>query len=274
MKAILVPTDFSDCAHEALRLAFAIGLKSGSHLYFLYLFSSVDEKSHVPHMSTHLQHPHSNALEGHAKDKLAKMVTAAEKLGLQATPLFVYDNGTEDILNYIRPYAIDLVVMGSHSSKGIKRLFIGSQAQHMIKHSPVPVLVIKKTLEDLNIRKIVFPSRFKEDVTQSVSKVIGLQKLWNAQISLLFINLLNEHTEESEAQVKMKTVMDQFPEVDFATGIIDTNNEEAAISVFLKDYQCDLVAISKKEYEDSFPLFVKNIAESLVNHERIPVMVV
>ena len=37
----------------------------------------------------------------------------------------------------------DLIVMASHGRKGIKRLLLGSETQHVLTHSHVPVLVLR-----------------------------------------------------------------------------------------------------------------------------------
>ena len=40
-------------------------------------------------------------------------------------------------------YKVDLIVMASHGRKGIKRLLLGSETQHVLTHSHVPVLVLR-----------------------------------------------------------------------------------------------------------------------------------
>jgi nucleotide-binding universal stress UspA family protein len=37
----------------------------------------------------------------------------------------------------------DVIVMGSHGRRGLQRLFLGSVAEHVVRHSPVPVLVVR-----------------------------------------------------------------------------------------------------------------------------------
>ena len=37
----------------------------------------------------------------------------------------------------------DLVVMASHGRKGLKRILLGSETQHVLTHSTVPVLVLR-----------------------------------------------------------------------------------------------------------------------------------
>jgi nucleotide-binding universal stress UspA family protein len=37
----------------------------------------------------------------------------------------------------------DLIVIGSHGRRGLRRLFVGSVAEHLVRDSPLPVLVIR-----------------------------------------------------------------------------------------------------------------------------------
>ena len=49
----------------------------------------------------------------------------------------------EAILGAVRKHKCDLVVMASHGRKGIKRVLLGSETQHVLTHSSVPVLVLR-----------------------------------------------------------------------------------------------------------------------------------
>lgn len=46
------------------------------------------------------------------------------------------------ILKYCKSRKVDLIVVGSHSHTGLKRLFVTDVASHLLKHSPIPMLVI------------------------------------------------------------------------------------------------------------------------------------
>jgi nucleotide-binding universal stress UspA family protein len=49
----------------------------------------------------------------------------------------------ESIMAAARKHKCDLVVMASHGRKGIKRVLMGSETQHVLTHSTVPVLVLR-----------------------------------------------------------------------------------------------------------------------------------
>jgi nucleotide-binding universal stress UspA family protein len=69
---------------------------------------------------------------------------AAVKAGVKAKAITVRSNlVAEAILGAARKNKCDLVVMASHGRKGLKRLLLGSETQHVLTHGDVPVLVLR-----------------------------------------------------------------------------------------------------------------------------------
>jgi nucleotide-binding universal stress UspA family protein len=49
----------------------------------------------------------------------------------------------ECIVRKAREYAADLIVCGTHGRRGVRRLLMGSDAEYIVRHSPVPVLLVR-----------------------------------------------------------------------------------------------------------------------------------
>lgn len=49
----------------------------------------------------------------------------------------------EAIISAAKKHKCDLIVMASHGRKGLKRLLLGSETQHVLTHAPIPVLILK-----------------------------------------------------------------------------------------------------------------------------------
>ncbi|MNV41829.1 Universal stress protein family protein [compost metagenome] len=49
----------------------------------------------------------------------------------------------EAIISAAKKHKCDLIVMASHGRKGLKRLLLGSETQHVLTHSHIPVLVLR-----------------------------------------------------------------------------------------------------------------------------------
>jgi nucleotide-binding universal stress UspA family protein len=69
---------------------------------------------------------------------------AAQAEGIKAKAVVVRsDLVAESIIAAVKKHKCDLVVMASHGRKGIKRVLLGSETQHVLTHSTVPVLVLR-----------------------------------------------------------------------------------------------------------------------------------
>jgi nucleotide-binding universal stress UspA family protein len=61
---------------------------------------------------------------------------------LKVTQFSEFGNSTDGILDCSAQFNADLIVIGTHARTGLDRLLMGSVAEHVVRHSKVPVLVI------------------------------------------------------------------------------------------------------------------------------------
>jgi nucleotide-binding universal stress UspA family protein len=270
MKNILVPTDFSDCAHNAARAAMLVATKFKADIHFLHIMPSTDESMHVPHNTTASI---ANPQKGHAQNELNLLVDKATQLGLKATPVLVLDKGSERIENYIKPLMIDLIVMGSHGATGIRELVIGSNTQRVVRHSSVPVLVIKNLMGGLfKSESILFASTFEEDTTKAFDFVAGFAQLWKAAIHILFINFIDKVTNQDTINLVVQKLTEPYPDLVFTSSSAEANDEEWGIHQFIdKIGSVDMIALTTHEKVGFF--LTHSVAEDLVNHAELPVLV-
>jgi nucleotide-binding universal stress UspA family protein len=80
-----------------------------------------------------------------AATKVVDAVKAkAAALGVTAKAITTQsDLVAETLVSTAETYACDLIVMASHGRKGIQRLLLGSETQHVLTHSTIPVLVLR-----------------------------------------------------------------------------------------------------------------------------------
>lgn len=270
MKNILVPVDFSDCAQNAARAALSIAVRLKADIHFLHIMPSPAENLRAPHAATITVR---SIQEGHAQNELNILVAKASQMGLTATPLLVFDKGNERIENYIVPFKIDLIVMGSHGASGIRELVIGSHTQRVVRDSTVPVLVIKNTIPDpFKIEGIVFASTFNEDNKSAFDVVAEFARLWKATVHILFINFIDKLVDQDTINSIVQTLTKNYPDISFTSNTAEANDEEWGIHQFVKMIDADMVAITT---HDKTGFIVRHsVAEDLVNHEKVPVLVI
>jgi nucleotide-binding universal stress UspA family protein len=274
MKKILVPTDFSECAEAATRVALAIAKKADAEISFLHLLADDLEIAHVPvHTLSWSSNDDRTDMLMQASNELKELVLSARKAGIKAKHELVHDKGEGRLEDFIIPLSIDLVVMGSNGARGLKEVFLGSNTERLIWHSPVPVLVIKNEVQKFEIKNMVLVSDFKSDLALPIHEIVKIANLWNSQLHLLYVNTPNHFRETNDVLADMKRLMHLFPSLSYCPHIYDAHDEERGIHQFAKANKIDLIVITTHG-RTPFMGLTHSIAECLINHEQTPVMVV
>ena len=145
-KRILVPTDGSALSRKAARAAIDLAATVGAEVVALHVVSrhplSMVEGAIgvVPHDAPEIERKWAERGQAMA-DEVGR---AAQKMGVKSKATIVRSNlVAEAILGAARKNRCDLVVMASHGRKGLKRLLLGSETQHVLTHGDIPVLVMR-----------------------------------------------------------------------------------------------------------------------------------
>ncbi|MFP5467327.1 MAG: universal stress protein [Gammaproteobacteria bacterium] len=142
-KKILVPTDGSELATSAASTAAQLAKSQGAEVIGVYVIDPFPYIGIGDASAAGLQAYMSEARHaaGQALDAIGK-VCAAEGVKFSGDTIernVVY----EGILETAKAEGCDLIVMASHGRQGVKALILGSVAQKVLTHAPVPVLVAK-----------------------------------------------------------------------------------------------------------------------------------
>jgi universal stress protein A len=141
IKRILCPVDFFPASDKAV-------------LYAAELAKDYDAKIHLLHVVTPLlpvvqDFPVATvavmkSVEEAAAAHMKKLVENLKRRSVDVTAKILTGDVHLLIGQTIATVKPDLIVMGSHARSGVERLFMGSVAEWLMRHSPVPVLVISE----------------------------------------------------------------------------------------------------------------------------------
>ena len=143
---ILVTTDGSKLSQKAIATAIKLAGPTGAELVALKVVQRYPQSYFEGGMA--LVGEDVKQVEKTWGDAAQKVVNAvkktAEDAGIKTKAVVMRSDVVSDaILSTIKKQGCDLVVMASHGRKGIKRLLLGSETQHVLTHATVPVLVLK-----------------------------------------------------------------------------------------------------------------------------------
>ena len=133
-KKILCPVDFDPNSLLALRLASELAQERKSTLYLLHVVAM------PPGPEVALPF---GKMEAAARTRLEKL--ARQKVDGKAryeVDVAMGDPGIE-VLQGAKRLRADLIVMATHGRKGVRRLILGSVAEHVIREAPCPVLAVR-----------------------------------------------------------------------------------------------------------------------------------
>jgi nucleotide-binding universal stress UspA family protein len=132
---ILVPTDFSDNANNALEFAKKIALKENASITLMFAFYAVYD---FAAQATEIV----NQIESDARKALKKFTKAGISQGIDFDYKIVQGTVASTVTSLAYREEYDLIVMGTQGASGIKKALIGSNTGHVIKESKVPVLAV------------------------------------------------------------------------------------------------------------------------------------
>ncbi|MDP3708991.1 MAG: universal stress protein [Polaromonas sp.] len=145
-KRILVATDGSTLSKKAVRNAIDLAGAFGSDLVALYVVPRYPVSYFEGGVTISMQDVERTEKQWSDKGQAVvdAVQQAAQAEGLKAKAVVVRsDLVAESIMSAVKKHKCDLVVMASHGRKGIKRVLLGSETQHVLTHSTVPVLVLR-----------------------------------------------------------------------------------------------------------------------------------
>lgn len=160
MKHILVATDFSDTAASALAQGVALASATGARLTLLHVIYAekinetllgLDAMEYLTRvMSTPTeQAPYSptlgmERLRQAAEEKLQQAVASVSGPRLTIETAIVEGRPSDEVLAFAEKEGVDLIVLGTHGRGAIGKALLGSVADHVIRQSECPVMVVRK----------------------------------------------------------------------------------------------------------------------------------
>ena len=146
-KRILVATDGSTLSKKAVASAIALAVQNAAELVAVTVVPRYP-KSYFDGGGAVFNHSDVARIEKQwaeaAQEKLDAVGKLAKVAGVKLKTATVNsDLVAESVIATAKKHKVDLIVMASHGRKGIKRLLLGSETQHVLTHSTLPVLVLR-----------------------------------------------------------------------------------------------------------------------------------
>ncbi len=188
---ILFPTDFSDCANQALAHARYLAAQHAAEVHILHALvlhaADWSEAAHGMEEAEALYRrvqQESDAELNASADAMATenlKIEKATRRGFSAAPV---------ILDYADDCDIDLVVMSTHGRRGMRRLLLGSVTDEVMRLAPCPVLAVpmsEKKQTPAQLDQIVVPVDFSAHTELALAYARELAASQGARLRLIHV---------------------------------------------------------------------------------------
>jgi nucleotide-binding universal stress UspA family protein len=145
-RSILVPVDGSATSKRGLREALRLARGQRARVTLLHV---VDEYPAIAYPEAgYAAGPLIEMMKRDGRRILAAAAKAAHAAGVKAKsvmPEVLGGPAADEIVRQAKKARADLIVLGTHGRRGIKRLALGSDAEQVVRRSPVPVLLVRSS---------------------------------------------------------------------------------------------------------------------------------
>ncbi len=271
---ILVPTDFSEIAHNALGHALKIAEVYKNEITLLNiqdegglfgLFGS-DEKMSL--------------IKEAVEMKMDKLISesAVKFPNVKINKRIEYGRIYKVITEIAEKENFDSIVMGTNGASGLQQI-TGSNASRVINYAKVPVVVVKEQpIGNNGYEKIVLPIDLSRESRQKVSWAIHLAKRFNSTIHVIYENSSND-----EVKNRVFAAVNQTQDIlaqNNANYIVRGLDEDKYQDSFAEDtlayaneVGADLIMIMTQQEKGFSEFLLGSYAQQIVNHSgKVPVM--
>ncbi len=264
MKKILVPTDFSEHANNALRYAINIGNYCEAEIELLHVY----EMKAVVVSTTRVREYQKED----AERDLANNIRSFEDLIFGKTILngrAIDGNPIDVICSLANNEDFDMIVMGTQGASGLKEIFLGSKTSGVMKYTHTPILAIPNGFNYRPIKDITFAvdSGIVAD-DEVLYPLLELAKLYKSNVKIV-------HLEKEKMVVgydpgigiSLEDIPHSFHRI---SGSSDVNE---VINVFVFEENSDMLCMIRRDRDFWSNLFHRSVTTKEVFDSPVPLLI-
>jgi nucleotide-binding universal stress UspA family protein len=200
---ILFATDFSPASEAALPYAFSLAGHYGSNLYFAHVIALEYPDFPPPEeRATKLQQARE-----FTDQKLERLLEAARQKGISCQPLIGEGTIWNALSEMIHKNGIDLIIVGTHGRRGLKKLRLGSVAEQVLRMAPCPVLTLGPKISetssvDIQPGHVLYAVEFVPDISHAAAYAVSLAEEYRAKLT--FMKILEETVASPELKAQIQ----------------------------------------------------------------------
>ena len=279
MKNILIPTDFSENAWNAIVYALKLFKDEECKFYLLNTYTPAIASSRFMAASfdggVYANTAHEFSENG-LKRTIAKIKKKHSNTNHKFKTISSFALLTDEIVESISKYEIDLVVAGTKGASGVSEVFLGSNAVRMIKMvKKCPIMVIPKSFGFKEPTEIAFATDFNRFYTISeLSPLIELARTFGAVIRI--VNVQDEIKPLTELQrFNLDMLRKYLQNIEhYVHTVSELNSVSRTLERFSTELDIHLLAMLNYQHSYMERLSREPIIKKVAFHAQTPLLII
>ncbi|PRY07272.1 nucleotide-binding universal stress UspA family protein [Pontibacter ummariensis] len=270
MKTLLVPTDFSDNATNAIRYAVALANITSCRLVLVHVMAiqvmTTAESTAYTSYDPRVQRYHTDKLKAIAHQ-------------LQLENAFKFEVGYvcqygsfHDVLNELASnMQADLVVMGARGTTNFLDRAFGTTAATYIKEAVCPVLAVPAAASLSELKTIAFAADFSDKNDIFLQQLFQLAESLGAKVCLVQI-ITKPQVPTVAGNLVPQDIASRFTDRNFSVAQEKAHSVAAGIKHFVSENKIDILALAIHEKSFLQDLFHRSISKRLALGAHFPLL--
>jgi nucleotide-binding universal stress UspA family protein len=269
MKTILLPTDFSENARNAIN--YAVNLFGDEECLFILLnaYMAPSSGSHVLVSVNDILKTNSEAQLSLEKEMLCeKNYCAVLDVHVKAE----YGTLIDAVKKIQSDTNIDFIVMGTKGATGLKEVLIGSNTVDVIHKAKCPVIAVPENVKFSEPSKIMLAADYKAfDDRFLLQPMIDFAKKYNAKIEV--VNVQKEGVLIGVDEAMQGLVLhDMLENVPHTYQFVESGDIAEGIENFIEETRPDMLAMIPRHHSFVSRLFNQSVTGKIAMHAHIPLL--
>lgn len=272
---ILLPTDFSKNAWNAIRYAIDLFKDKECEFYILNAYSAkgyVLESMMVPEPGeTEFERAKVTSEKG--LSKILEMLSFRDPNQKHTFyTLSQFNSLLEALKMVVEKKDINMVIMGTKGSTNSKSAVFGSNAiTIMEKLRNCPVMAVPEDARLGTIKEIVFPTSFKTHFKhRELQYLTNIAKMSNAAIRIVHIDTDDSLDKNQESNKQL--LEECFEEVAYTFHTLHSSTPSEAVRLFVESRESDMIAFINKKHAFFGSIFSRPMVKEIGLYSKVPIM--
>lgn len=275
MKKIVVPVDFSELSGHALNFAIEFNEKIKGEILLVHVIDipvghinftgDVDSASAETFYTGEFIKATKSKLEEWAK----KVEDAGQKVKFQMK----FGNAFTSISKIVAEDESTWIIMGSKGASGLREVFIGSNAERMIRYAKCPVIIVKGETHLKDMKSMAFASDLSQEQDLIANYAKDIQELLGLNMHLVKVKTPYNWLDDVQAKKQLEHFAERNYLKDFTTSTVDADFADEGAVKFAEEVGAGLIVLGTHGKKGIAHLLGGSIAEDIVNESKVPILV-